>query len=35
MDFNDMDYWQLSSSIIDGWDFSKESKSIFNVTSPK
>ncbi len=32
MNFSDMDYWQLSSSIIDGWNFSKESKSIFNVT---
>jgi hypothetical protein len=30
--FIEMDYWRLSSGIINGWDFSKESKSIFNVT---
>jgi hypothetical protein len=35
MKFDDMDYWKLNKSIIKKWDFAKESKSIFNVTSPK
>ena len=35
MPFLEMDYWNLKPAIINGWKFSKESKSIFNVTSPK